>query len=81
MSLLFYLFAETFGALLFQKLSTEEGIPYTPLEGPGWLLIGAAVAVLVILVFVLLKVFKGLQRSRDSENTKEQTNSAQSPKK
>lgn len=64
---------------LFQKLSTEEGIPYTPLEGPSWLLILAAVAVLVVLVFVLLKVFRGLQKSRENEASKERSNSAKTP--
>ena len=66
---------------LFQKLSTEEGVPYTPLEGPSWLLILAAVAVLVVLVFVLLKVFRGLQKSRHSEVSKEQADSAKTPEK
>lgn len=65
--------------LLLQQLSTDEGIPYTPQEGPSWLLILAAVAVLVALVFVLLKVFRGLQSSRDSETSKEQANSAATP--
>ena len=65
--------------LLFQKLSTEEGVTYTPLEGPSWLLILAAVAVLVVLVLVLLKVFRGLQQSRESEINKEGANSAKTP--
>ncbi len=81
MSLLFYVLAETFGVLLFQKLSTEEGVPYTPNEGPSWLIILAAVAVLAILVFVLLKVFKGLQQSRNREGAKEQASSSQNPEK
>ncbi len=68
-------------SLLLQKLSTEEGVPYTPLEGPSWLLILAAVAVLAALVFVLLKVFRGLQKSRESEVSKERTNSAETPEK
>lgn len=68
-------------ALLLQQLSTEEGVPYTPLEGPGWLLILAAVAVLAALVFVLLKVFRGLQKSRHTEVSKEQSNSAGTPEK
>lgn len=67
--------------LLFQKLSTEEGVPYTPLEGPSWLLILAAVTVLVVLVFVLLKVFRGLQKSRESEVSKEASNSSKTPEK
>ena len=66
---------------LFQKLSTEDGIPYEPREGPEWLLILIAVIVIAVLVFVLLKVFKGLQRSRDSERDKEQSNSSAAPKK
>jgi hypothetical protein len=67
--------------LLLQQLSTDDGVPYTPLEGPSWLLILAAVAVLAALVFVLLKVFRGLQRSRDSEVDKEQADSARTPEK
>ena len=73
------LFSAAKTTLLFQKLSTEEGVPYTPLEGPSWLLILAAVAVLVVLVLVLLKVFRGLQQSRESEINKEGTNSAKTP--
>ena len=78
MNILFSLTANTV-PFLFQKLSTEEGVPYTPLEGPSWLLILAAVAVLVVLVFVLLKVFRGLQQSRESETDKEEANSAKTP--
>ena len=45
------------------------------------MLILAAVAVLVVLVFVLLKVFRGLQKSRHSEVSKEQADSAKTPEK
>ena len=81
MHLLFALFSETLAVFLFQKLSEPEGVPYTPYETSGWLVIVVAIAILAILVFVLLKVFKGLQRSRDRENAKEQTSSTQSPEK
>ena len=79
MNLFLFLASKTIPSLLLQKLSTEEGVPYTPLEGPSWLLILAAVAVLVVLVLVLLKVFRGLQQSRESEINKEGTNSAKTP--
>ncbi len=81
MNLFIFTVSKMIPSLLLQKLSTEEGIPYTPLEGPSWLLILAAVAVLAALVFVLLKVFRGLQKSRDSEVSKEQANSAKTPEK
>lgn len=81
MNLLLFLLSEVNSLFLFQKLSTEEGVPYTPQEGPGWLLILAAVAVLAVVVFVLLKVFRGLQQSRESETSKEETNSAETPEK
>lgn len=81
MNLFLFLVAKIIPSLLLQKLSTEEGVPYTPLEGPSWLLIVAAVAVLVVLVFVLLKVFRGMQKSRESEVSKEQADSAKTPEK
>lgn len=81
MNTMLLLFSEANSLFLFQKLSTEEGVAYTPQEGPGWILILAAVAVLVVLVFVLLKVFRGLQKSRESETSKEETNSAKTPEK
>lgn len=81
MNILLFLLSEIPPIFLFQQLSTEEGIPYTPQEGPDWVLILAAVAVLAVLVFVLLKVFRGLQKSRESETSKEETNSARTPEK
>ena len=81
MSLLPAILTDLTAILLFQKLSTEDGIPYEPNEGPDWILIVVAVAVLAVLVFVLLKVFRGLQRSRDSEQEKERTNSSATPEK
>ena len=81
MNLLLVLFSPIAHILLFQKLSTEDGVPYEPNEGPDWILILIAVAVLSVLVFVLLKVFKGLQRSRESEGEREVTDSAQTPEK
>ena len=79
MNLLLSLFSEIASVLLFQQLSTDEGVPYTPDERLNWLMIVAAVAVLAILVFVLLKVFRGLQRSRNSEVAKERTDSSKTP--
>ena len=70
---------KTIPVLLFQQLSTEEGVPYEPNDGPGWILIVLAVVVLAALVFVLLRVFKGLQRSRESEINKEGAGSSQAP--
>lgn len=68
--------------LLFQGTAADEEVPYTPQEGgPGWLLVGAAVLVLVALVFVLLKVFRGMQRSRKSEVAQEKTDSPRTPEK
>jgi hypothetical protein len=81
MNLFLFLVSKMTSSLLLQKLSTDEGVPYTPLEGPGWLLILAAVAVLAALVFVLLKVFRGLQKSRASEADKEQADSVKTPEK
>ena len=79
MNILLTIFSPIAYVLLFQKLSTEDGVPYEPNEGPDWILILVAVAVLSVLVFVLLKVFRGLQRSRESENSKEVTSSSESP--
>lgn len=82
MNLLFAFLSEIAAVFLFQKLSTEEGVPYTPQDaGPGWLLYGAVVLVLVAVVFVLIKVFRGMQRSRDSEVEKERSGSARTPEK
>lgn len=68
--------------LLFQGTTTDEGVPYTPQDaGPGWLLVVAAVLVLVALVFVLLKVFRGMQKSRKSEVAQEKADSPRTPKK
>ena len=64
MNALLVLFSQFTHILLFQQLSTEDGIPYEPNEGPDWILIVVAVAVLSVLVFVLLKVFRGLDRKR-----------------
>ena len=66
--------------LFLQNPPADEGVPYTPQEGgPGWLLIGATVLVLAVVVFVLVKVFKGLQSSRESEVAKESKDSSQAP--
>ena len=81
MSLLVATLTEFTHILLFQKLSTDDGIPYEPNEGPDWILIVVAVAVLAVLVFVLLKVFRGLQRSRDSEQDREGADSSATPRK
>ena len=81
MNLLLALVFQIAHVLLFQQLSTEDGVPYDPNDGPGWLLIVVAVAVLTVLVFILLKVFKGLQKSRESEDNKEERNSSQTPEK
>ncbi len=67
--------------LFLQNPPADEGVPYTPQDaGPGWLLIGAVILVLAVVVFVLLKVFRGLQRSRESEVAEESKDSAQAPK-
>lgn len=81
MNSLLILFSSLAYPLLFQKLSTDDGIPYEPNDGPDWILILVAVVVLAALVFVLLKVFKGLQRSRESEGSREVKDSARAPKK
>nr|WKN36393.1 hypothetical protein K4G66_28950 [Tunicatimonas sp. TK19036] len=66
--------------LLFQEgiTSTEDGVPYTPNEGPNWLLILAAVATVAIVAIVVTKVFKGIARSRNQERIAEDSNSAKS---
>ena len=79
MNLFLVFLLKTIPVLLFQQLSTEDGVPYEPNDGPGWILIVLALVVLSALVFVLLRVFKGLQRSRESEVSKEQTSSSQAP--
>lgn len=81
MNSLLVILAKLAHVLLFQKLSTEEGEPYQPYDGPDWILILVAVVVLSVLVFVLLKVFRGLQRSRDSETDKEEADSPATPEK
>lgn len=78
------LFNLLFGAIyvLLQNPPADDGVPYTPQDaGPGWLLIGAVILVLAALVFVLLKVFRGMQKSRDQEVSKERTDSSGTPKK
>ena len=66
--------------LLFQNPPADDGIAYTPQDaGPGWLLYGAVVLVLAALVFVLIKVFRGLQKSRSREDSKEETDSPSAP--
>ena len=81
MNLLLVIYSEILNLLLFQKLSTEDGVPYEPNEGPDWILIVVAVAVLGVLVFVLLRVFRGLQQSREKEDNKEVSDSSQTPEK
>ncbi len=63
--------------LLFQEAgnSTDEGVPYTPQEGFGGpLLWVAGAAVVAIVVFVVVKVFRGIQRSRNLERMAEAAN-------
>lgn len=58
--------------------STEDGVPYTPNEGPNWLLIVAAVVTVAIVAIVVTKVFKGIARSRNSERMAEGSNTTKS---
>ena len=64
--------------LLFQEAgnSTDEGVPYTPQEGFGGPLLWiAGAAVVAIVVFVVVKVFRSIQRSRNLERMTEAANS------
>ena len=57
--------------------STDEGVAYTPQEGFGGPLLWiAAAAVVAIVVFVVVKVFRGIQRSRSLERMAESANSS-----
>jgi len=63
--------------LFFQEAgnSTDDGVPYTPLEGFGGPLLWiAGAAVVAIVIFVVVKVFRGIQRSRDLERMAEAAN-------
>lgn len=74
MTLLFALF------LFFQEAgnATDEGVPYTPQEGFGGPLLWiAAAAVVAIVVFVVVKVFRGIQRSRNLERMAEAANASE----
>mgnify|MGYP001057353528 CR=1 FL=1 len=65
--------------LFFQEAgnATDEGVPYTPQEGFGGPLLWiAAVAVLAVVVFVVVRVFKRMQRSRNLERMAEDANSS-----
>lgn len=65
--------------LLFQDdiTSNNDGVPYTPTEGfGGWLLWAAGIAVLAILAFVVIKVFRNIQRSRHLERMAEDANAS-----
>ncbi|WKN43643.1 hypothetical protein [Tunicatimonas pelagia] len=64
--------------LFFQEAgnATDEGVPYTPQEGFGGPLLWiAAAAVLVIVAFVVIRVFRRMQRSRNLERMAEDANS------
>ena len=63
--------------LLFQETSEYGGEPYTPTEGGdgGWWLIVAAVAVVLAVVFVIYRVFKNFQKTRERELEEENAHS------
>lgn len=58
--------------------STEDGVPYTPNEGPGWILAVVAVITIAIVAVVVFRVFKGIQRSRNLERIAEDSHSPKS---
>ncbi|MGB3584966.1 MAG: hypothetical protein WBA23_00430 [Tunicatimonas sp.] len=58
--------------------ATDDGVAYSPQEGFGGPLLWiAAAAVLAVVAFVVIKVFKSIQRSRNLERIAEDANASE----